>query len=230
MVYKNKYRGKRYGRRRRTNTKRQYTRRKFGMTKSLNYKGVVFWKEKYQIEIPMVVQAGTNTFCGYQSFKLGDLNNVANFQRMWDYYKITGVKVTVFPMNASVPVVNASGLSQYVTPQLAMKVDYDAGAVWQTWQQALESSARVWQLTGDRTRKLYIKPRINQLAQETPTTPGANVVNFSSSKVQNWVDTRFDDVEYHGIQIAVHNPPNSSTDEADLQVLFTYYIAFKGHL
>lgn len=205
---------------------------KFGMTKSLNYKGVYFHKEKCTKTIPMTLGAGTQTSCILLNFKLSDLNNSAVFSSLWDYYMITGVKITAYPMNASVPVVNAAGAlgSQYFTTQIAMKQDLDGGVPWANWAQALEANAKVRQFTGDYPISTYVKPKLTYRAAEQPGVAPQNVITIPTGNRQNWVDIRYDDAEYNGLQLAIHHPPNSPTDTADLQLVFSFYVAFKGKL
>lgn len=197
----------------------------------MNYKGVVFWKEKVQRTYPMATNIGTTTWTDLFKFKLSDLANSGNFQNMWDYYRITGIKATFYPMSNAVPVDSAAGLQAYLNAQIACKVDLDGGAPWASWANALEANARVRQFTGNYPVHCYVKaPKLNYRAAESTSQPTQNVITFPSGHKQNWVDMRYDDAEYHGMQVAVHNPPNTATANSELQVVFTYYLAFKGHL
>lgn len=239
MPFKRKFSQRKFSRRTRYRggaakayARKKYAATKFAMTKRMNYKGVYFHKEKCTTIVPMTLGAGTNTSCTKLVFKLSNLNNAASFGALWDYYMITGVKVTAYPMNAAVPVVNAAGAlgSQYNTPQIAMKVDLDGGATWANWAQALEANAKVRQFTGDYPVSTFVRPKLTYRAAESPGTAPQNVITVPTGRRQNWVDMRYLDTEYNGLQLAIHNPPNSPTDVADLQLVFTYYVSFKGQL
>lgn len=225
MVYRRNYKRKRYSRKR----KKYSSGKKFGMTKNLNYKGVVFWKEKLAGTFAVAPNTGDTAWTTTIATRLTDLANASVFSSLFDYYKITGVKFTFFPLCSAVPITQASGVTSYWTPQIAYTTDFDGGADWTGWAQAMESNARVRAFTGDKTRSIYYRPKLNTKAYESPSSP-ADVTTIMPGNRQPWVDMRFPATEYHGLKLAINNPPSTPTDAADLQYVITYYIAFKGHL
>ncbi len=231
MAYRRTTRRKptQYRRRRRYNQNRRRAANKFGPTKSLNYKGVVFWKEKKNLQMVTNVPVG-QTFITDMVFKLADLTHAAQFSQLWDHYKITGVKCTFYPMCLLPTPVNAGGvgLGQYQTTRIATKIDLDGGAPFVSWDNFMESNAKVRQFMGGKPVSVYFKPRMNALGSVDAAT--TNTVNIYDPKNQPWLDMRNQNVEYNMLRVAVNDPPNTALTDAAMNVLVTYYVAFKGKI
>lgn len=224
----------RYGRGRKfIKRRRPHTARKFNITKSLNYKGVVYWKEKVAQVFAIGAATGQTAWTTTLAAKLSDIPNAPQFRSLFDMYKIIGLSYKFFPVCAAIPADITHGTTSYWTPQLALKIDYDGGADWGTtgdvWNQALEANSKVRSFTGDRPQSIYLKPKMLQKGYENSSSP-ADVIVIDPTRRQPWVDMRFPDTEYHGLKVAVNNPPGSLTDNSDMQCVITYYFAFRGHM
>lgn len=207
--------------------KKRATNMKFGFTKTLNYKGIHYVKDKAQNSIQLIPNPGTNTFTGVFQFNLANLTNASAFGALWDSFKITGVKITWFPV-AQVPTpLTATSASPQGSMQLFYKTDFTDTTPWPNYNSALGEDPKVTAF-GDYKKSYYFKPRPRTVVQEDPSTlPVALVGAQTQRNDQLWLSTRTArDVKHLGLKYGVHNVPQG-TAPAEMNVMATYYLAFK---
>ena len=215
--------------------KKRATKMKFGSTKSLNYRGVHFFKDKTEDTVRLTPLLGTNTTTGFFSFSISTLSNLSNFVNLFDSYQIKGVKVKFYPVSKvpgpAIAAGGAGGIPSQGSLQLVLKPDYNDNTVWNTYQQSLQTDPKVYAF-GDHPRSLYMHPRPRIGVVEDPGQPIANsnwVTAQTKRNGQMWLSTAENLTQHWGLKFAVHNVPNvpAGGTPAQMYVVTTYYLAFK---
>lgn len=228
-------RPRRTTRRRKPMSKKRQTKMKFGMTKSLNYRGVHFFKDKTEDMVRLTPIVGTNTTTGFLSFAISTLSNLSNFVNLFDSYQIRGVKVKFYPVSQvpgpAIAAGGAGGIPNQGSLQLVLKPEYNDNVVWPTYQASLQTDPKVYAF-GDYARSIYIHPRPRVGVVEDPGAPisNANWVTAQTKKTgQMWLSTADNLTQHWGLKFAVHNVPNvpAGGTPATMYVVTTYYLAFK---
>lgn len=221
--------------------KKRYTKKKFSLTKTLNYKGVVFFRDKAQQTVSLTANTGTtNTYTSAFVFSLSNLSNMTAYTALFRSYMITGVKITWFPV-AQVPTPEtASGTgpsNAQGSMQLFYKPDYQDVTPWPSYTASLQQDPKVVPFN-DYKRKCFFRPRPRSMVWEDQNATMATVPQVvsnikgaqTSRKDQQWLSTRNgDQIQHWGLKWGIHNIPNVPVGgtPADCEIVATYYIAFK---
>lgn len=211
---------------------------KFSLVKGLNNHGFHYWKEKCHKSITVQVDANGN-FSSAFTFQPKDLLNFWDpslnpplggpgaMSSIFDYYQVRGVQVKFFPLSN---IMSAGGPNlQYINTLIAYKPDYDDVQPFPTFANACEADATVRQF--NKPIKVYLKPRLRNLVQDT--TPTTTATSFNTGGTNRWLDMRNVDVPQYGLKYIIQSPaipPGNVVGGVTMQVVMTYYIAMKGQL
>lgn len=240
MVFKRKYTRPTYGRRTKARAaktiqgafrKKRATRMKFGATKSLNYRGIHYFKDKTTDEVVLRANAGTSTWTGFTEFTISSLSNLSNYVNLFDSYQIKGVKVKFFPVSQVPTPLTSTGANPQGSMQLCLKPEYNDDVPWPSYSASLQTDPKVHAF-GDYPKSIYLNPRPRVGVVEDPGQPIANanwVTAQSQKRDQMWLSTADNLTRHYGLKSCVHNVPVAPApgQEARMVVVTTYYLAFK---
>lgn len=203
---------------RRPNNKkiRRYRKTKTGITKQVNIRRDTFFFTRMCSLGPISAAPG-NVAYGAFEFKLSDLPGNGDFQNLFDYYKITGVRLRLNLRydNTTAPFLQSSN------PRLWYCTDYDdsiapSGA--QELRERQDCKFRI--LNPDRSVNIFLRPKplvtvYNSLAS----------VGYSIGKSQ-WIDMATPALPHYALKYAIED----ITQTGGMQVIVEakYYLAMKG--
>lgn len=170
---------------------------------------------KQNVWLPNFVTSSTTVDTPFTTtFSLADLTNSAEFQALYDQYKIMAVKFTLMPKYSQA--LNTDGTFVLEQPQVHTVIDYDSSPLI-TMADAVQYP-NMKTTRGNSLHKRYLKPKlcINLL-----DNTGGNV---RSPTTKPWIDCANNRVLYRGI-LGVINP---GTVACDFDLKMTYYMAFKN--
>lgn len=146
-------------------------------------------------------------------FQLNDLVNISEFDVLFDYYKINGVKLSFYYLYDNAVF---NGVSP--APQMYLIKDFDDSTVPASIGELIQyPGCKELQLFDQNQGKVvvYLKPRVmdNTTDEQQP------------SKRRPWIDMSAKDKVYHGVKFAVVNRAGSLIN---IYVRAKYYIQTKG--
>lgn len=161
-------------------------------------------------------------------FMLSQLPNVAEFQALYDVYKILMVAVSIIPaFNTQIP---ANTLESF--PGLHSVLDYNdstsltpSPTAFQTNLDEIVQYSTYRYTRGGRLHKRVIKPRVQESVQST-TGGGALTTVSGIEGSRRWIDTEQSDVRHYGITVMSDQLAAEATIKWTTKV--TYYLAFKN--
>lgn len=191
---------------------------------------------KRSVELPSIdIQGGGAG--GALSFSLGDVPNVAEFQGLFDMYKITGVKLRFRPEYNTFqaplpdetagpnPVFQAGNTTSI--PQISMVVDYNDANV-PLAVSTLEQYTNCMRRMGNKPWSLFLrpKPRVPVLGALGTTLGNA----YMTMKRAPWLDTATSTgltVPHYGVKYWCDAAVNPPTIWGQIRVYAVYYLAMK---
>lgn len=206
--------------------------RKYGRTMSRRLRGLrrptLFVKRTFWYEYFSFSTASTNGYWRYYQPSLSVLPNLAEYQALFDQYKINRVKITLRPRwdNFDGANLTTAGTSNaplqtvhyYVDPQTTTAPSgiYNSA----TLNSFLENGDRVRTVPGTRPINIYYKPMMYE---------DANNVTFAKLTGPKWLDLQnATTVTQRGVHVFLQNTNFGSTSGYAYDVFFTFYLAFKG--
>lgn len=228
---------------------RQNKSSRYSIVKELNYNGFHCFKEKYMTTLAMTCDGNgdcaltTTVGAGWSSpcwqFKLNQLGDVTNYQNMFDQYRITGVKMKIFPnhTNAAYPgsTTGTDGTGTVTTTYLPQPIPkfwyvYDANDAGNpgSMASAMEKNIKTLSFT-DRPISIYIK---NPCALSTTTvdpSSAVNITNMTRRPVKSpWLnlDTGIG-VGHLGIEMGLFGA--QATQRYNPRCVITFYFQTKGN-
>ena len=220
---------------------------KFSMVKQLNYNGFHCFKEKFMTTFPLTCDGNgdcaftTGVGTGWSSpvyqFKLNQLGDVTHYQNMFDQYRITGIKMKIFP-NSTVSGTVASttgtdGTGTVATAFLPQPIPklwytYDADDSGNPASVLALFEKDVKTRTFNRDITIYIK---NPCALSTTTKDPSSIVDVSNMVRRPikspWINTSDPDVGHLGIEWGLFGA--QATQRYNPRVVLTYYFQCKGN-
>lgn len=150
------------------------------------------------------------------SFKLSSTMDYADMTKLFDRYKITGVKLKFLLQNNTAGIGTAQAL-----PVMYVAFDGDDASLPTSYDQVLSKSyCKTRILNGNFEHKAYYKPRLTKEIYNTVLTTG-----YSSEKAC-WLDCNSPDVPHFGVKFWIANWNLSAIDQI-LRIQPTYYLALK---
>ena len=166
---------------------------------------------KKQINAGTIVSGTGGTFRSF-SFAINEIPGVSNLLEIYDFYKITGVKVTFIPRQTENNSQTYLGMFHWV-------VDYNDSV-------PVDSADDIMQRQGAKMRYLvgkpfsiFIKPRIAVQLYESTTATGY------MPKYAPWINTSDTQVPHYGLKTAYTQPSVGTT----IDLYYTFYLKFKGN-
>lgn len=152
-------------------------------------------------------------------FDISLLPNIVEFQKLFDQYRITGVKVDFLQTTQNEP--SNPGMV------MATSIDLDGGTVPATFDLMLQRSncqVRPWSSAGGGLprRSVFLRPRFANEIYRTGVTSATSLGNPKS-----WLDTSDVDIPHYGLNIAWNNTTGSLNYTAQVAVTLTYYLEFR---
>lgn len=194
-------------------------RNKWALTKSVNNHGMIFWKEKVYKTVtltPSTAPGETNCFFGQMSFNIGDLGNIGYLSEMFDQYMIRGVQVKFYPVSTNQEV--ATDASTHSLMMMAHRIDYDDSGEDSQWATAMKSDSKIQSFRYP--IKKYLQPKCL-----LKTYAGTVTTGYSVPDKQRWIDTENTTQPHFGLKYSIKHVPSPV---ARMDVILTYYVAFKG--
>lgn len=157
-------------------------------------------------------------------YKLQDCPDNAIFAGLYDQYKITGVKVQIFPQEIVNQYTGGSS-GNFVVPTITYSIDHNDNNT--SWSEAdLLQRENVKTRLFNKPLSIFIKPKPLLI------DGGATATTFlQPSKRSFWlathdIDDNIDQTPYYGLKFIVSNGGGSS-QQSFYRVVTTYYVAFK---
>lgn len=209
-------------RRRRTSTfrrRRTYTKRtRYGRRRRRVPDGM---RAKRKCYLKLQITGNNTTSYGYfkLNFNLTDLPNYTEFTAMWDFFKITGVKLE-YRLVADHATTDATLTGWH--PTLVTAPDYSNSTIWSLMSQAMEyprSRIMTFGHDGSEPTKFtqFIRPSVLNVLARTPTTDALG------PRWGQWINTDYANMEHYGIMGAYERLPTGMV----LEINCTYYMKFK---
>lgn len=152
---------------------------------------------------------------GSYTFNLLQLPNATEFTNLFDYYKLTGVKLQ-FYLNQSI---DAQSTTNALYPRMYWKYDYDDDIVPNNLNSLRESpKCKVRTLTPDKPITMFIKPAKLLVAQVQ-----GSITSYQANW-NNWSDMSAPDTNHYGIKYAI---TNFNTNVYNVTVEAKFYFATK---
>jgi len=195
----------------------KYIRRQLGYGANRTYK----FKRGCVLNTMTITMNGVLTSStGSYSFKLSDLPQYTEYTAMFDRYRITGVKLHVFPrISQQTPAGNTTAATAY-SPVIAHTIDYD-DATAPTDINTINQYDTVKFQYEFKPFKVWIKPRAAQAQY------GAGVfTSYGNSSPKQWMDVASPDIAYYGWKWATNGYSAALNGNQYWDVLATYYLEF----
>ena len=216
--------GKRVKLTRLKNASSQTARIKFGMTKSLNYKGVAFRKEMVigNIRMAWINGVGTNDgiYVTQHTVQANiPLDNWNMLKELYGQYQIRGYKIKLFPPLTNV---EATSTATREVPLLTYKKDTVNDAAWTGGlTQAAQAGAKSIQFTKPFSYYVSCKPEIALNA--------TGDVKIPVDSRKTWIPTDNSAVKHRGLQLMLSNMDVTSWGNTTISVPahITIYYGFK---
>lgn len=171
-------------------------------------KGVHKFQRAFR-KVQWTLSAGVQTFYGY-SFKLSDVPDVSELSNLFDYYRITGVQITIIPHENVADYGGTNGIATLFT----VPDHNDATTPASTSAMLQYPKCRISML--NKPVKFFIKPR-------TAVLDASNGNSMQQLKFGQWVAMDSSGVDHYGVKFGVQTPSASNFD-----VYFKYYIECKN--
>lgn len=153
------------------------------------------------------------------TFKLSDLLQVTEFVRLFDSYRINGVKMTAVPLTNSDITINPS-----YKIMTAIDLDDDVTPTVPEMLQRANVKIRTVTSGGNNPQvfSTFCRPRYLTQIYETPTSTG-----YGQGARKQWLDCADPTIPHYGIKVVFDTDPNLNY-EVIWQFYFTYYVEFKS--
>jgi len=169
--------------------------------------------------------AGNNAYHGSTYFSLNALPSWAEFQNLYDMYKINAIKISFIPVSNVTLWNDTTGKVDPYTANFTRfqsVIDYNDSTLLTTADAYREYSTYKWS-PFNKIHKRYFRPRITQTVTEGGGTYGV------STGPGGWVSvasnaTRFYGIKYH-YNIGVNATQTLTTHEVEVK----YYLSFKNY-
>lgn len=149
------------------------------------------------------------------TFKLDNVQNYFDFTSLYDAYKISGVKVTMIPLQD-----NAQGSTNSYLPVVYMATDYDDSVVPTEGEMRQKNNVKMTRLTG--IRSIYIKnPKYESVVANNGGTGIATINN-------GWVNCADSTVLHNGLKLFFKNFDLRTTGTQNVRFEIMYYLKFKA--
>lgn len=195
--------------------KKRYTRKRYNYKKARRMAvGNLhcFKRTKFSPNTTTTTDASGNLFIGLD-YQLNDLEDHENFTRLFDSYRITGIKTTFYPITNAYT-------SAAQLPQIAIAADYDDSLAATNFTYMLNrAGSRVCQF--NHPCQKYITPAVRTVVMDP------SIVNSYGQKRKKWLDSRDPTVPHYGMKIAFQGSPSQSIT---YQIKTVYYLQFKQPL
>lgn len=185
----------------------------------------------YQKLTPNTI-AGTNTFNFLSTsfdFRISDVYNVSEFGVLFDQYKLAGVKLSFFLLNATQTTMAANSSCNQC--EILTVTDYDDTTSFAAniggWNAAIETGrARTKRFPNVKNNSMSIFLRPKLLAAVVDTGAGTT----GRAVISGWVDgATATDARFLGIKFMMRCPPTDNTTlEYTIGCKTTYYLKFKN--
>lgn len=159
---------------------------------------------------------------GSNQFALNDLNNVANYTALYDFFRIDKIVVQFIPCRMTQ---NTDPMSRGNAPMLMVGLDFNDNATPTTIDQVLHIQG-VKIVPAYKSLKLTFVPRVSD------TVYGPITSGYSEGK-HLWIATSDPDTPFYGIKYCLtdnNGPPVLGVNDVNwgYQIYCTYFISFKG--
>lgn len=163
-----------------------------------------------------------------EDFDIQFLPNISEYQRLFDMYRITAVKMKYTPLTNTDDEVNQGML-------FVSSVDHDGANLPTSFASILQrTNAKVspWTpgLTKNPTKTITLRPRSRTViaAVEDPAQPGVLVPAYAMTTKNQWLDLTNPSVPHHGV-LTGWQMPNGHLNAAQTHSLdVTYVVEFRG--
>lgn len=159
-----------------------------------------------------------NGFCC--NFAINKVVDSSDFTALFDRYKIVGIKAKfMYQIN------NADAGGQSVLPTIMYYPDYDDNAAPTYGQMRVKQGVKSKVLEANKPFSIFFKPK--RLVSVSDGAGNSNSMITNSG----WLNSQFAGVNHLGLKFYINNlyggAPATTTVNAQLEVQFTYYLAFK---
>lgn len=149
--------------------------------------------------------------------RLDQLETPTDFINLFDSYKITGVKATFMFQQSDA---NMTGLA--VLPTILYSTDYDDDVppTYSLMRSKQNTKQRV--LQAGKPFSIFYRPKLSgTITAGYASVPGGIV------GAKGWVDTGVSNADHYGLKFAINNMYSSTTNNSQIEIKFTYYLAMK---
>lgn len=178
-----------------------------------------YLKVKQKVAAQFTITNGTAETGESFVFRLSDLIQAPEFTRLFDSYRINGVKITMAPLTNSSITVNPS-----YKMLMAIDLDDDTTPTANSLLQRANVKIRTVTSGGSNPQvfSAFLRPRYLTQLYETGTTTG-----YGQGARKQWLDTADSQIPHYGFKVVWDTDPTLNYDVV-WQFYFTYYIEFKS--
>jgi len=185
-----------------------------------SYKTQTGWlKVKQKVAIQQTVPQGVAETGQAFVFRLSDLIQAPEFTRLFDSYRINGVKVTMAPLTNSGITINPSY-------KITSAIDLDDDQTPAVSSMLQRSNVKIRTVTSGGNNpqvfKSYLGPRYLTQLYETAASTG-----YGQGDRKQWLDTADAQIPHYGFKVVWDTDPILNYDVV-WQFYFTYYVEFKS--
>ncbi len=178
-----------------------------------------YLKTKQKVAQQITVNTGSAEQGQSFTFKLSDLLQATEFARLFDSYRLNGVKITMAPLTNSDITVNPSY-------KIMTAIDLDDDSTPTVAQMLQRSNVKIKTVTSGGNNpqvfSSYLRPRYLTQLYETGASTG-----YGQGPRKQWLDCADPSIPHYGFKIVWDTDPQLNYDVI-WQFYFTYYIEFKS--
>jgi len=178
-----------------------------------------YLKVKQKVAAQFTITAGTAETGEAFVFRLSDLIQATEFTRLFDSYRLNGVKITMAPLTNSSITVNPSY-------KMLMAIDLDDDTTPTANSLLQRANCKIKTVTSGGSNpqvfSAFLRPRYLTQLYETGTSTG-----YGQGARKQWLDTADDRIPHYGFKVVWDTDPTLNYDVV-WQFYFTYYIEFKS--
>lgn len=157
---------------------------------------------------------------GAYSFKLDDTPGYADFTTLYDRYRISGVKLHLFPRISQQTVAGNAVAATSYTPPIGHAVDYDDTTA-PTAITDLQQYENFRIQSEFKPFTIYIKPRLAIAVYN-----GSVFTSYGNANPKQWIDAASPSVPYYGWKWATMTYSTSCNGNQYWDIVATYYLEF----
>ncbi len=182
-------------------------------------------RQKVADQITLPAGPAPNGFYRNVTFNIAGLPNIAEFQRLFDQYRINAVSYTIMPVTQD----PAFPSNQSLTFASSIDLDGNNAPIASVPEMLQRANCKTSPFSSQGGmipyKKIYLKPRWNDIIVKSKLPALTDAVALGNRKT--WLDINYPDIQHYGLDLMWWNQDLQLNNEIVMDVIVTYYLQFR---